>query len=296
MIYDIGLYSMKIMLPNKDEVLPIKPIPRMSFAGENLTDIRAKEKGAPRTTTDLMISSGLKQVHANYGKGKPDPYEDLKNSRRRLKEMGFVNRENFDDNDDPDDPFDKTRFKDEYDKNITMLDRKERKRLQDLTKGKAYEAWASLKEAREQALIYLNAVSKPTNDGGVENSTDEPKKKVNMHRAGGGPTSRPPSLPPSYFRSRNPDGFRDRASANAIKPYSGSTDHVGAISTGGNVSSSLSDVIKVGKALKKVDRTLFNEWRRWADNVISPHVATVMWDFFYPRTCDLHGMVGTEVW
>ena len=169
--------SMKMVLPDSSEVVPMKPIPRMSFAGNNLTDIRPKEAGAPQTTTDLMINSGMKQVHANYGKGKPDPFVDLKESRRRLMEMGFVHKDNFDETDDPDNPFDKTRYSEHKTQNITLIDRKERQRLQDLSKGKAYDAWASLKEAREQALIYLDAIPKPVSTG---DSSTESTRRVFM--------------------------------------------------------------------------------------------------------------------
>lgn len=281
-----------MVLPDPSQVVPVKAIPRMSFAGDNLTDIRPKEAGAPQTTTDLMINSGMKQVHANYGKGKPDPFVDLKESRRRLMEMGFVHKDNFDETDDPDNPFDKTRYSEHKTQNITLLDRKERQRLQELSKGKAYDAWAAEKEAREQALIYLTAIPKPVNTGD-SNVQGSPTSKVNSHRAGGAPTSRPPVLPPSFAKSNGSSNLRDSVSANAIKPYAASAN--GDRGGSNNQNARLSDVIKIGQALKKIDRTLFNNWSKWADGMVTPAVAAVMWDFFYPRTCDLHGMVGTEV-
>lgn len=281
---------MKMALPDPSEVIPVKPIPRMSFAGDNLVDIRAKEQGAPRTTADLMINSGMKTVHANYGKGKPDPFVDLKESRRRLMEMGFVDKRNFDETDDPDAPYDKTRYEVIRAQNITTIDKKERQRLQELSKGKAYDAWATLKEAREQALIYLRAIPKP--EAGPSDGQTGPSGKMNTHMHGT-PTSRPPVLPPSYGKAANGGNLRDSISANAIKPYSGTSATVGCVSKGSKLA--LADVVEVGKALKKVDRTLFNEWNKWADAVLTPTVAAVMWDFFYPKTCDLHGMVGSEV-
>ena len=46
--------------------------------------------------------------------------------------------------------------------------------------------------------------------------------------------------------------------------------------------------LEVGKALKKVDRGLFQEWFKWCNGVISFNSAIALWDCFAPMACDVH--------
>jgi hypothetical protein len=45
--------------------------------------------------------------------------------------------------------------------------------------------------------------------------------------------------------------------------------------------------INIGKALKKIDRGLFQEWVSWCNGLISFNSAIAMWDFFEPMACDV---------
>ena len=45
--------------------------------------------------------------------------------------------------------------------------------------------------------------------------------------------------------------------------------------------------INIGKALKKIDRGLFQEWISWCNGLISFNSAIAMWDFFEPMACDV---------
>jgi hypothetical protein len=47
---------------------------------------------------------------------------------------------------------------------------------------------------------------------------------------------------------------------------------------------------KVGECLKKIDRSLVSEWTEWSSSFISGTVAAALWDFFSPRSCDIHNM------
>jgi len=53
--------------------------------------------------------------------------------------------------------------------------------------------------------------------------------------------------------------------------------------------------IQVGRAVKKVDRTLYLEWACWCDAVFLPHVSIALWDFFAPKSCDVHSTVYSQV-
>lgn len=75
---------------------------------------------------------------------------------------------------------------------------------------------------------------------------------------------------------------------------------------------SLKDCIEVGQLLKSVDRTLLNEWYQWANSHsaivegntstnknstkgISFNFASILWDFFEPRACDVHSAISSQV-
>jgi len=48
------------------------------------------------------------------------------------------------------------------------------------------------------------------------------------------------------------------------------------------------NVIEVGRALKKIDRTLVQEWAKWAEDVMGFNTASILWDAFEPIACDVH--------
>jgi hypothetical protein len=126
--------------------------------------------------------------------------------------------------------------------------------------SKAYEEWATLKGVREQALHHLKLVPPPT-----------PEMKDRMDGTGLRLTNHPLCILPSE---------------------------------------SFKDCLEVGQLLKSVDRTLFNEWYQWANSHpsladsnlnknsskgIAFNFATVLWDSFEPRACDVHSMISSQV-
>ena len=46
--------------------------------------------------------------------------------------------------------------------------------------------------------------------------------------------------------------------------------------------------IKVGKALKAIDRNLYKSWVEWSDGFQSNYKCQALWDFFPPKCCDIH--------
>ena len=54
--------------------------------------------------------------------------------------------------------------------------------------------------------------------------------------------------------------------------------------------------VDVGKALKRVDRSLFSEWTAWCvPHCLSFRVAVVLWDSFEPKACDVHSAAYSQV-
>lgn len=53
-------------------------------------------------------------------------------------------------------------------------------------------------------------------------------------------------------------------------------------------SSVVQQAIDIGRALKKVDRTLLQDWAKWCENVFNFNTCCVLWDAFDPIACDVH--------
>lgn len=57
----------------------------------------------------------------------------------------------------------------------------------------------------------------------------------------------------------------------------------------------LSLCIAVGKALKGIDRNLFPEWADWCNFILSREEASTLWDYFSPRSCEVHSTTHSQV-
>jgi hypothetical protein len=297
------------------ENIPKGPSTRLNFAPETLLEIRSRDIGAPQNTVDLLLHSGFKTIHAMSE-------QDLRKSRQRLLEMGFVHPDNFQqsgnfDESNPEREKERALVKyfEELRSNITIQDKEERQRIARLKKGRAYARWADMKQNREQALQYLSVAKLPVVDVASSNASrtggNLQVALINSDREGGAPTIKPPIAPPSLFSSKrtstmartcvctsrtcgcvNPPVRTSRAGpvvkGTAALAGLGQAKHY-------NKSEAFEEILNVGMALKKVDRTLFTEWSRWCEPVLNPGVAAILWDFFYPSACDLHNMVSSEV-
>jgi hypothetical protein len=61
------------------------------------------------------------------------------------------------------------------------------------------------------------------------------------------------------------------------------------------ITEQIKQIIDVGKALKKVDRTLLQEWAQWSAKCLSFQTAIILWDAFEPKACDVHHLYYSQV-
>eukprot|EP01039_Chlorochromonas_danica_P007761 gene7761-8572_t len=236
--------SLRIRMPA--DISHPTPLP-MSY-GKELAGIRA-EKSGPRTTVELMVGSGLKYVHAT-NKGRTGMEGDLERSRNQLLKMGYVNKENFDEEDTD-------RYEREKRENSTLTEKRQLEAKIREESAKAYEEWVQVKEMKDQAIKCLGLLPKPT----LQEAEDVDNR---MRRSVTSTTDS--SATKGALNIRNPD-HKEK----------------------------LNHIVDVGKALKSVDRTLFTDWSKWADQVLSANVCMVLWDFFEPRSCDVHSSTFSQV-
>ena len=57
----------------------------------------------------------------------------------------------------------------------------------------------------------------------------------------------------------------------------------------------VADCIEFGKSMKRVDRSLFPEWSKWCAEIIPVSNASILWDSFFPKSCDVHSVLGSQV-
>jgi TPR repeat protein len=173
-------------------------------------------------------------------------------------ERGFVDKNNFDA--DPDSQFNQETFRKMAKANPTLMELKQQQEKLIEDSSKAYEEWAVLKSHREQALNHLKLIPSPSPE------------------------------------------MKDRMDGTGLRL----TNHPLCILT----SESLRDCLEVGQLLKSIDRTLLGEWYQWAngdpslaDSAINKNsakgiafnFATILWDSFEPRACDVHSTISSQV-
>jgi Ca2+-binding EF-hand superfamily protein len=270
--------SLRIRMPDNITPLPTQPV---SF-GRDMSGIRAQTKPVT-STVELMAGMGLKYVHAT-GRGRPGVPGDLENSRNQLLKMGFVAKDNFDEGDD-------ALYEREKRDNQVLA---EKQRLEQKAQGdnaKAYEEWIVLKGLRDQASKCLNLLAKPQvahtgtlrrsgafdapagSDNNINPRRSMTSSTGDLSRGGGGGVGRGAGLPSSSGTKAqfalNLKDARDRDTFDRI--------------------------VEVGKNLKRIDRTLFNDWATWCSSVIPVNIANVLWDFFSPRACDVHSSQYSQI-
>lgn len=117
--------------------------------------------------------------------------------------------------------------------------------------AKAYNEWIAQKELRDNALKCLALIPKPS----LSQKSEEDLARTSLKR---------------FSASKSTQSIDKPLNKVSVDP---------------ELSRS---IIDIGKALKRVDRTLFSEWASWCSQVFSNKVATAMWDFFPPMACDVH--------
>jgi hypothetical protein len=142
---------------------------------------------------------------------------------------------------------------------------------------KAYNSWLAIKDLREQAIKLLSFLPPPVGDDDGLDSMADAKRSLSGSRSlqlgakSGGVESRT-----SFARS-------------SVGSLAGKKSKM-------SKADQIEHVIDVGKALKRVDRTLFAEWSSWCvPKCLSFRVASVLWDFFEPKACDVHSSTYSQV-
>lgn len=270
--------TLRIRMPDNVPVLPTQPV---SF-GKEMTGIRAQSRPA-KSTVELMAGMGLKYVHAT-GRGRPGVPGDLENSRQQLLKMGFVAKDNFDEED-------KALFEREKRENQVILEKQQLEQKAKQDNAKAYEEWIVLKGLRDQALKCLALLPKPqvaytgtlklrSSAAGVDmdnNNNTNPNRRSIANSTGDFSASRTGSI----ARTNNNNASSSAQFALNLKdPRDRDT---------------FDRILEVGKNLKRIDRTLFNDWANWCGNVVPVNIANILWDFFSPRSCDVHSSQYSQI-
>lgn len=256
--------SLRIRMP-----LDLAPPTTSKLAGgtSDTQAVRPDVKVAVSSTVDMMAGLGLKFVHAT-NRGRQGQEGDLERSRKKLLKVGYVDKANF----DPDDVED---FQREKENNPALLEKQEKERRAKEYSSAAFDDWLVQKELRDQALKCLAVIAKPkalenvASNGAYVAATA--RDRENAHR-----------------RDEDRDMSRDGSRSQTAGRESSQRLNLGAHPVVG-------EIIEVGQALKKVDRTLYPEWSKWCEEVISPYTAQIMWDSFTPRACDVHSPSMSQV-
>jgi Ca2+-binding EF-hand superfamily protein len=240
-------YSLRIRIP---DTLSVKT-PPITY-GREFSGVRPQSGPSTLNILQSMADSGLKYVHAS-GRGKQGTAGDLEKTRKQLLDLGYVYKENFDE-DEIDDYHDHKRS------NPALLERQELEKKAKEDSTKAYEEWIINKDMRDQALRCLQLLPsiKAKDEAGNSLISDRSHHSMQSLR----------SLQQQNLPATNSSKFR-RADY----------EHV----------------IRIGEALKKVDRTLFHDWSKWCDAIIKPNIALILWDSFAPIACDVHSLAYSQI-
>ena len=254
--------SLRIRLPDN---MQMAAAPSLSY-GKQHSAVRATNIKAPQNTVEIMAGCGLKYVHAT-SKGRQGQEGDLERSRRQLLSMGHVLKENFltEKTDNVNRVIgydvDKSAYLEQRNGNEVLLEKTEHEKKLKEESARAFDNWVILKDMREQATKYLSFCATPTLE----------QKSLNSS-----------SLSLSASMSKQ----QLNKSASVILSRSNST---------GVITKTHLDVIEIGKALKKVDRTLFQDWAKWCEAVFTFNNANVLWDSFEPKSCDIHSPTSSQI-
>lgn len=182
----------------------------------------------------------------------PSPFR-----HEQLLKMGFVDKENFDEED-------AGQYAREKRSNQVLVERAQMEAKTRADSAKAFDDWLLQKEMRDQALGCLRLIARPALDGEGGGAMDDDMRG---------------SRASNTYNHNNSTTNMSTTKLLLRNPNNGEIKHA----------------IEVGKALKRVDRTLFKEWAGWCEAVFKTNVASVLWDFFPPMACDVHSAAYSQV-
>ena len=176
--------------------------------------------------------------------------------------MGYVNKENFKDSSGKEINHDE--FLRERNENMVIQERTQLEKKAKEDSAAAYEEWSKVKEMKDLTLKCLELKSKPVIE--YIPAHDDVRGSTNLRNS----QQFPPSTALITINTTNV--MKNKNNRDVIETC-----------------------LSVGKALKRVDRTLFKEWATWCDGVLSTNSAAILWDFFPPMACDIHAAAYSQV-
>lgn len=180
--------------------------------------------------------------------------------------MGYVNKENFKDREGKE--INHEEFQRERTENTVIHERTQLEKKTKQDSALAYEEWSRVKEMKDLALKCIELKTKPI------------MIIVPAHDDVRGSTQQGKYSQQSQTNTTN-NALININTLNVMK----NKDNRDIVDT----------CLKVGKALKQVDRTLFKEWATWSEGVLSMNSASILWDFFPPMACDVHATAYSQV-
>lgn len=230
--------------------------------------------------------------------------------------MGFVAKENFTGEDSH-------LYNVEKNNNQVIVERLANEQKLKEDSAKAYEDWLELKDMRDQAVKCLHLIPKPEimieeddfidpyapsfNQG--RTSLNGRKSVASMNGGWLGHGTGVQTAGTSTMTGALLPGNQEQVQAKAKQAFQHLT--LAMRSTNGSQRDSrdrenrgnahvenrktFDHILAVGKALKKIDRTLFNEWAKWCDAILPINIAGILWDYFPPMACDVHSQVFSQV-
>eukprot|EP01033_Poteriospumella_lacustris_P002248 gene2248-1646_t len=204
---------------------------------------------------------------------------DLETSRTQLLKLGYVAKENFDEGEE-------ALFAREKRENQVIVERQRQEQKQKEDNAKAYDEWIVLKGMRDQALKCLQLLPKPQvaytgtlrRSGYFGDDIAPSRRSVTSSQGELSTTGRGKGVAPSS--SSAPGGTTAQFALNLKDNRDRDT---------------FDRIVEVGKNLKRIDRTLFKDWAQWCGTVVPVNIASVLWDFFAPRACDVHSAAYSQI-
>ena len=182
-----------------------------------------------------------------------------------------MDKGNFDADPD-DDKYSMEAYRKERKSNEKMLERREQSTKMKEASAKAFNEWVQMKDLKEQAVKCLSFLK----IGGG---------KTEKGASGGGSSRR--STAGSVSGSQT-----GSARGSARGSVRGSRD---GSPTRAQSNASVTDLIAVGRALKKVDRSVLGDWAASCEGKIGFNQCAVLWDYFEPVACDVHNTAYSQV-
>ena len=273
--------SLRIRMPPQDLVKKeFGKAPKLSY-GREMEGIQPKTWKGPQSTVEIMAGSGLKWVHAT-SKGMQGMDGDLERSRKQLLEKGYVNKGNFDIDDEDDGVFGAAQYKKQLKSNEKLIERRENEIRMKEASGKAFNEWVQQKDLKEQAIKCITHIN---GSKGSNNNNNNNNNNTNVRKSSSG------SLRNSKDNSVAESGKHRHSSSNRDESLNGPNNK-----DSGNSELSIPDLILIGKALKKVDRSLLSEWSAVCSHSnMNFNICTILWDSFTPVSCDVHNTAYSQV-